>query len=336
VVGLSVTALLDTPPASMPTIGASEVAAILTDREGRSLSPFASPWDVWMRLHGLVARYDTAETGPMAAGNVMEPGIGLRYAKLHDLVVGVHFQAGPSIGQPPIVRKDRPWMSCRPDFFAMPPVDEARLVEAKAPERFDEDQWGPEGTDLAPIAYRCQAVWQMAVTDWNRVDIAAMSRTRGEWRVYVLRRNERVERAVVARVADWYERHVIEGAPPMIDGSPACARALAKLHPGRGERVYVDATAEDLALARDIARLRAQIAELETAKATHENALKARIGDAYGMRGPDGRSIATWAPRRGSQRIDLDRLRRERPDIVSAYAEHGAETRSFRFNHEES
>lgn len=296
------TALLDTPPAPMPTIGSSEVAAVL------GMSPWSSPWEVWARLVGLVPRYDQTGSDATRRGNMFEPAIGVRYAQEHNLVIGIHMQTGPAIGQPPLVRPDAPWMSCRPDFYAMPPCDEARLVEAKTARYLDvEEGWGEAGTDRVPRHYQIQLIWLMAVTDWHRVDLAAFATGNDEWRIYTLRRSERVEKAVVDRARDWYERHIVEGHPPMIDGTPACARVLALQHDNVDKAVFVDGDARDRALHRDLVALRRQMDALQTRRQRVENQLRARIGDAYGLR-VDGEVLATWPAVKASAKRKAGRM----------------------------
>ena len=64
------------------TIGSSSIGAIL------GLSPWASPWDVWSRMHGLAESKGTFSTN---RGHILEPAIGAHYARLND----VEIEKGP-------------------------------------------------------------------------------------------------------------------------------------------------------------------------------------------------------------------------------------------------
>jgi hypothetical protein len=103
------------------------------------------------------------------------------------------------------------------------------------------------------VYYLVQVLWQMVCVGVDRGDLAAFGRVSSDWRVYTIPRRERVAAAMVSRVRDWYERHIVEGRPPPIDGSDACGRALALRH-GQPSRDWVAATSADVALAHDGSR----------------------------------------------------------------------------------
>lgn len=320
--------------APTPTIGSSDVASILGYAHHD-----ASPWRTWARLVGLVERYESTDDPEAAAGRMMEPAIGGRYAIERGLVIGADIMPGPPITAAPFVGREA-WMSARPDFtrgaWGAQSNGLARrwiagaVVEAKSPRVLDPGEgWGEAGTDRVPMYYLVQIVWQMAVLDVDAADLAAFGRVTSDWRVYHFDRRERVERAVVDRVRDWYERHVVEGAPPPIDGSDACGRLLGRVH-GQPTREWVTATAADVALARDLARTRAQLAELTERAKSLQHQLQDRIGAAHGIRTDEG-PIATWGPRKGAARIDTEALREHHPEIAAKYTTIGQPGRSFSF-----
>lgn len=311
----------DPKPAPLPTIGSSDAAAIL------GMSPWASPWDAWMRLVGLVPRYDSTGSDATRRGNMLEPAIGLRYAEDQQLQPGVNIFRGPAIGEPPFPHPTLPWLAVRPDLLVY--AGERREVECKSARKLDaDDGWGEPGTDAIPRHYVVQVLVQLAVLapsqNMERADVAAFGTIDDDWRVYVLRRRERLEASILARLGDWYEAHVVDGRPPVIDGSEGCGRALTRLH-GSPDRRWLDPTPADLALARDLAAVRRQILDLETRKAELEHRIQDRIGDAYGIR-----QVATWMPRRGRTGIDADRLRRELPEVAAKYTTTGEAGRTFR------
>jgi len=312
------------PDAYAPvTVGSSDVASILGVGAPSGVHR-ASPWKTWSRLVGLVERYGRTDDPESAAGRMMEPAIGLRYAQERGLVLGATMWPGPPITAAPLIGPE-PWMAARPDFLASSGGAWERVVECKAPRTLElEDGWGEPGTDRAPSYYLVQVTWQMVVTGLEHADLAAFGRVSSEWRVYSIPRRERLAASIVARVRDWYERYVIGDAMPPIDGTPECGQTLARLHPGRADKVWLDPEPPDLALARDLAGLRRQIAELEEAAAIREHRLCERIGDAYGLRG-----VARWSPRKGRAGIDLAALKRDHPEIAAKYTTAGKPGRSF-------
>jgi hypothetical protein len=315
-------------PAPMATVGSSDVASILGYAHHD-----ASPWKTWARLVGVVERYDSRPDDPeAAAGRMFEPAIGLRYAAERNLSVGTELVMGPPIGHPPLIGPE-PWMSARPDFIVGRFTDRwmpVKTVEAKAPRAFDphDDEgrvlWGEPGTDQLPRFYLVQVIWQMAVTNVGEADLAAFARISSEWRVYHIERREALVQRIVTTVRNWYERHVVEGNPPPIDGSAACGDVLAKLYPAKAGKVWKDPEPIDLALARDIAGLKAQIAKLKKKHDRKVHQLEERIGEAYGIR-----DVARWSPVAGRRTVDGEALRRAHPDIAAKFTHTGEPTRRF-------
>jgi predicted phage-related endonuclease len=321
-----VTAALATLPSTV-TVGSSDAPAIL------GWSRFSAPWGVWLRLTGLVARYEQSANTETEDGHMLEPGIGFRYATEHGLIYGVDLKPGPTLGMAPMVGPE-PWQTARPDYLTPD-----RVVEAKAPREFVPKSvspkwgWGEPGTNLVPLDYSVQTRWQMMVAPRDLAHLAAYARfgRPGErWRLYVIPRREDLERRIVDRVRDWVEHHVLEGNPPPIDGSDDCGRGLALVHgmPAE-EKVWRSASAEDLAIARDLAKTKRQIAELEERAARMKHRLQDTIGDAYGLRAGED-VIATWGPRKGAARIDAAALRRDHPAIAETYTVRGDGGRTFR------
>lgn len=299
------------------TVGSSDVAAIL------GISPWQSQWDVWARLTGLVPRYSQTDTQAQARGRWMEPALASRYA----LDRQVEVWPGPQIGHEPMIGPE-PWMHARPDYYARSAAEGAWLLEVKTTRTYD--GWGADGTDKAPPHYLVQCVWEAVVCLSERVDLVSYATIDEEQRIYLIRPTERLRRSLVERVRDWFEHHVVEGEPPAIDGSSGCMAALLARHPVATPKTWVEATTADLAIAKDLVRVRQELAHLADAKVELENKFRDRIGDAYGLR--DGKDlIATWGARKGSVKIDADRLRTELPEIAARYTTVGKPSRSFRF-----
>lgn len=318
-------------------IGSSDVACIL------GLSPWGGPWSVWCRLVGLTS-YDTGSTMDTEDGHMLEAGIGARYAKEHGLKVGASLLPGPSITEPSIPHLTEKWAGCRPDFLrldALAPDKGSRwpwaerVVECKAPREWS-DAWGEPGTDVVPMHYAIQVLWQMEVCELDSADLCAYARyeRRDRWRVYHLNDRPALRAAIVDRARDWHEQYVVTKTPPPIDGSADCAEGLGLVYDKPAPKVYRNATPEDLAIARDLQRVRTVIRDMKARKVECENILRASIGDAYGLidgTDPKVDAVATWGPKKGATTIDGARLRKELPEIAAQYTKVGAVSRSFRF-----
>lgn len=231
-------------------VGSSDVPAIL------GLSPYKGPYDVWMRLQGRGLRDDPDED--MRRGTRWEP-----------LVLAVYAgDTGRLVRKPPAHATWRHpevrWATASPDALV---VDERRsgAVEAKT-DRNTERSWGQAGTihrwdDAAAqrvrIDYALQSYWQAWVCDLAFVDLAVLL-PYYELRVYRMERDLELERALVARVSAWYERHVVGREPPPLDGSDAASADLRRrFEGGRGAR-RASAGERVLAIEYESARLLAK------------------------------------------------------------------------------
>lgn len=281
----------------IPTVGSSDIADIL----GVSSFKGGGPWRAWTRITGQARDHSDNAT---RRGVVFEKALRDYYGERFD--VGVF--AGPPYGEPAVVGAE-PWQTCHPDGATLLGDRRAearrrwrggarewgefadlfdRLVEFKTLRYSFAPPYGPDGSDEVAPGYAAQCVWMMYVCGHtaphiDRIDLAAFSTVGDEFRVFHLRRDEAVERRVVEIVSDWYEHHVVNRNPPPIDDSEACARGLSVYR--RAGKEILTPTDLDLALARDLYRVRARLAELEREKSLLENKLKDRIGEAYGIDG---------------------------------------------------
>jgi len=291
------------------TIGSSSIGAIL------GLSPWAGPWDVWSRLHGLTKSKSTFAT---ERGHILEPAIGAHYGRLNS----VSILKGPEYEEDPILGPE-PWMHARPDYFVT--SDEGKwLLEIKSTRKFDH-KWGKPGSNNVPPYYAAQCVWQMAVTNDDRCDLAAFATLSDEYRCYRLERNQKLESDIVGYARNWYEKHITGGDPPEVDGTKACGQALAHMW-SQESRTFIEPDGGVLALANDLSKIREQLTEIESKKRFLENSIKEQIGEAYGISG-----IATWGESKPRTRFDRKTFEKDHPELAAEYISTGESTRTFRF-----
>lgn len=294
-----------------PTIGSSSIAAIL------GLSPWSSPWDVWSRMHGLTQSSSTAAT---ARGHILEPAIGAHYAHLNN----VQIKKGPEYEADPIIGPES-WMHARPDFFVNSGEGEW-LLEIKSTRKFDH-KWGRSDTSNVPPYYAAQCIWQMAVTNNDRCDLAAFATISDEYRSYKIYRDDRLEDKIMTFARDWYKKHIEQGTPPEVDGSNACSKSLAKLFKQESKE-FIEPQESHLALASELKNVRAEYAELERRKKHLENQLKESIGSSYGIAG-----VATWSQSKPRTRFDRSTFEQQHPELAKQYLIEGDATRTFRFQY---
>ncbi len=280
----------------LATIGSSEAAIIL------KVSRWGSIWELWPRLVGLLPRYDDLDKPHLRAGHDVEQFL---IPALYGRETGSSLVPGPELSEPPVIGPE-PWMHARPDFNR---AEDRRIVEAKMVRTWDapgywqagefvegyDGLWGPEGSDCAPVDVLVQLTWQMVCQgDQDAAEIAAWNRTTCGFRLYGVPFRESLARSIVTTCRDWYEEYVAGNKPPPLDDTVACNRNLARLYPGEfGDgKPWRDPDASDIALARDLRRVRDKLSGLEAERRELESELKEAIGPHhYGIR-----DVAIWYP----------------------------------------
>jgi predicted phage-related endonuclease len=293
-----------------PTVGSSDVAAIL------GLSPWTTPAEVWARLVGLVPRYTSGDTPATRRGRIMEAALLAEYERLH----GVTITPGPSIDEGGLSVPWGDWAHIRPDGVG----SHGRAVEVKTTQGFG-PEWADElegkvGDGLVPVYYETQIAWQGAGLGMP-VDLIAMAMRSDEIRDYRLERDLAIERELIEAVRDWMTRHV--WCDPPVPPEGAEPRVLALVH-NRPTREWAEHTEEDLDLAADLRRLKAERERIEALEVRLKGQLCARIGNAYGLRG-----VARWNPVKGRETVSVSRLRKEHPEVYAALVKVGQPTRAF-------
>ena len=147
------------------------------------------------------------------------------------------------------------------------------------------------------MAYLVQVATYRILTGCPHADLAVLFGNQ-EVRVYHLHRDPDLEEMIVARAAEWWDRHVVaDVAPP-----PSCAADLKLLYPQSAPR----AVEADDALVREIAILRSMrsgIAALEVQADAAALAVKSALGDAELLTW-QGQTLATWKSAKPGRKTD--------------------------------
>lgn len=319
-------------------IGASEVAVAVglgrrREYGRRAGEPYQSELDLALRLRGDLPRYDDGPEGRAAGlGKVYEPGIGIWYAQREGLTVGVDLLPGPQIPSPGYSVPDLPFLAVRPDFLDL---RDGRTVEAKAPDEASEASgWGMPGTAEVPAYHYCQITAQLAVAyrqhGWTRADLVVVARsTRSPIgrAVYTLHRDPAREDRILTAAARWYDRHVIRRIDPAPDGSESAGSALARRW--RPTDTTTTASEETIGIVARLREIRAARSRLDLEESELTQAVQAEVGPSTALVDAAGTILATWRPRKGSARIDADRLRSDHPEIAEKYTTTGQPGRAW-------
>lgn len=319
----------------MIRIGSSQVGTIL------GLDPWGSQFKVWAQLHGLVP--SSGGSAATARGHMLEEAVGARWLAESGWV-GCR---GPAYGQPPVLNPEVPVLGVHPDVLVwhQPPSAPVRpdaIAEVKTSKWLPATieargrsfpGWGEPGTDQVPRWYAAQGVALMVACQVETVWFPVFGTVDDDFRVYRLDRDERLVRGMLAKLTAWYDRHIVRGEYPEPDGSDTTKWVLDRaIRQQGGER---PATPEEVASIDLLRRKKATLRDLEAEVERIAQKVKVSMGGAPALAGPDGRPLVRWSAPKSTTRLDLKRLRKERPDLAKEYAEGGPPVRRFTLKGEE-
>lgn len=247
-------------------IGASEVAAVL------GISPYAdaTPFAVWARLTQGYQRPDAAE---LTAGTYLERAVADWYADTHASQVVVTHSTGTR-------HPDHDWLSATPDREVCD-GSASWLLECKTDR--DRDAWGTPGTDQIPAHVAAQVQTQLACTGYPHCDVAVLFKARDEFACYTVRRDDDVIAHIIRECGAWFDRHVVKGEMPPLDGGNAAAAYLKQKYRGGGP--VATATPEQAALMAAYATDKAAEKALKKRIAVSKQNVLMALGDAIGFEG---------------------------------------------------
>lgn len=273
-------------------IGGSDAAAVA------GLSPWKSPVEVWLEKTGQVEPEEPGEAAYW--GTVLEDVV----AREFSIRTGLKVRRRNAILQHPRY----PWMLANVDRFV---VGENVGLECKTTSAYNAKEW--EGEEI-PAQYILQVQHYMAVTGayswWLAVLIG------GNRFIYkkIGRDDELIEQLIEIE-KDFWENHVLANVPPELDGSPASTEFVKKMYP-QATLPSVDLPSQAKELIEELENVKADIKILEEQKNECENKLKQLLGEHEAGRIDD--MIVTWK-NVTSNRIDTNRLKKEKPEIYEQY-----------------
>lgn len=300
-------------------ITASEIASVM------GISPWDSPFSTyWRKANDW--RFEGNEY--TSAGRHLEDAIADWWMAERDPLENLKAYPAGLYANP-----DRPWQLATPDRLVH---DACPTCNVRSPETYgcsdcmntglgspmwtlleckwvahSWDGWGEQGTDEVPVYYRAQGLWQLDVLGVDEVHFAALGP--GGFRSYVVRRDED-DLAVMRKAGEEFVRRLAEGDPPPLDSHTATLGALKRLHPtvGEGDVECTPDLAFEYATAREVRK------EAEATIATCEALIRDRLGSQYARVVCDGQVVATRSVFE-VERIDVARLRKERPEVAAEY-----------------
>lgn len=280
-------------------LGASEVAAVL------GFGKYQSPLTVWLEKKGLA---EEREDSPQATvGRFAESAI----AQLYEHTTKRELAAAPTVRHRTV-----PFLFASADRIALlenfrsliPEGGELvrdtwdHLVEIKNRGGFPSG-FGESGTDQVPDEIAIQAHVQMECYDLPRVVVAVLI-SGNDFRTYPLERNPAIGGPIIEQAAAWWEKHIIGGERPPLEG-PNVKEYLAKKFAQKNREIlkFEAGTVIDSKIL-ELASVRQSQKELEEERDALEAFLKDTIGEAFGVETPSG--LITWGTNKDSVKVDWE------------------------------
>lgn len=283
-------------------IGGSDAAKLL------GYSRWGGPFSVWNeKVNGVYSEVSDAEA--VHFGNVLEDVV----AREFEARSGLKVHRINSI----ITSKEHPFMLANIDRKIS---GQNVGLECKTANARKADEWKD---DELPSAYYCQVQHYNAVMGWDGCWIACLIGGQRFVHKFVPRKEDFIRDMIAVEKAFWENYVMTKTAPALTLFDDATALP-------QTEDTMLDATEADLECAARLARVNAEIRELETHKALLENVLKTRIGENAGIKG-----VATFKATPG--RVSWKDVAAEFGPEAEVIEKHrGKESRTFRFNFKEA
>jgi putative phage-type endonuclease len=283
-------------------IGGSDIGALF------GVSPFATPFDIYLSK---VSDMPDESNESMERGNRDELKI-LDWYTQHtgELVVRPTYSFAHDVH--PILRANIDGITQSTNI----------IIEAKSLLITQRSNFGKNGSNQIPAHYLlqiahyclvCNSPEARLVVKWNYTDPSAMEWGDAPYSIYVYKRDERIERAIIKKANAFWNKHVIPKNPPAAINLKDCTTQWPKSLPG----THIEANGEILSLVEALRELKKEKALVSERANKLEMLIKEYMSDNELLM-HDKNVIVSW---KNSERSELDRkkLKEEMPGTYSLY-----------------
>lgn len=155
--------------------------------------------------------------------------------------------------------------------------------------------------------------------------------------VYIVQRDEQEEQALLRQVTEWYEKHIVLDIEPELQAKDLMAVQRTWMALEAPQEIEVDDEVDEgkfLRLAGDLVAADVSLAYAEEAQKKAKAELLAYWANNYGaaevVKLSNGQKLS-YKAQDGRSSIDVDRLRKDHPQIAAEYTKKGASFRTLRF-----
>lgn len=279
-------------------IGGSDASAVA------GLNRYKSPVGVFLDKTGQIEPEEAGEAAYW--GNVLEDVV----AREFSLQSGLRVQRSNKLYQHP----KHEFMLGNVDRLIMDKGGRGiGILECKTASAYKADEWNDE---KVPDEYAIQLQHYMAVLGVDYGYFAVLIGGQ-KFQYKLVERNDKIIDSLIQIEDEFWNKHVVPGIPPMIDGSDASSDLLNQLYPVSSpatEIILDDKQAglvQRLVAAKDDAALAAEQVK------RYENELKAIMGENE-LAIHNGEILVSWKSN-DTSRIDSKRLKKEQPDLYEKY-----------------
>jgi putative phage-type endonuclease len=292
-------------------IGGSDIGAIL------GVSPYRSAAHVWAEKVREGKDGEAVGPLPMRLGIYLEPFVVQEYEALTGNTTR---QQTATLHHP-----EYPELFGHVDRLATR-TSQARValdvvLECKTCSAWRANEWGPAWSDQVPAEYLTQCLWYLGLTQCSEAHLAVLLGNT-DFRVYRIQRDEELQRHMFEAAHRFWVEHVLTETPPSV----RTRNEVEALHPAHEVGLAKEAADDTLEAIKHLHQLQAHIEELETESNLIKDHIATTMGPAEQLTWR-GQTLATWKLGRETSRLDLDRLRREQPSLVTEYTVKGRGTR---------
>lgn len=318
-------------------IGGSDVAAIL------GLNKFKTALEIYEDKTSTEEPHDQ-QSDAAYFGSILEDVVAKEFSKRTGLKVQrVNTMLRSGIGGWMIANLDRAVVN--PEIAGRVSVyDEQRqaetgrmistnwILECKTANQFTADSWGEsQESEIVngkvvtehkiPIYYETQVQWYLAVTGCEVCFVAVLLGGQ-DFRIYAVKRDEDVIKALKEHCSVFWHEHVLKRIPPQAQ----TMKDVEKLFP-KDNGDMVEATNEQAADIGELRTLAERIKELSDQQTVVKSRLIASMGENTGLM-IGGEKACTYKAQK-STRFDSTRFKKEQPAVYQDYVK-STETRVFR------
>ncbi len=203
------------------------------------------------------------------------------------------------------VTVEKPATTERGDHFRFSPdgiiKEWGDLLEVKFRNPFMRDQYGEPGTDEVPEHEKLQVQFYLEMLDGPETGHLAAAFGGPRPVMYRIDRDKEAGKRIVEAMSAWYERHVVKGEMPALDGA---ASSTLNLIWAKDTGLVVQASPEDELDMRLLRQLKKTMDRAKDVKEALEGRIKQKIADGSAL---EGREMSmTWKRSRDTKAVDYE------------------------------